>query len=893
MGECNSRMKNHTDRTERGVLKIFFGYAPYSGTKYAMLQAAQEAKKKNFDVVIGYIDPQCSPETVRLKAGLEVLPDLKIKQNGAVISEFDLDSAIKRNPDLLVVDDVVHLNTGGCRHKKRYQDIKELLNAGIDVYTTLGVQSLESMNDEIAALTGRESEERIPDFVFEMADQVEFIDISPKELFQRMKKLSQNRLLIETDYTEETLVALRDIAMRCYSERTKRISQQVDMEKNSNILTGEHILVCLSPAPSNAKIIRTAARMAHAFQAAFTALYVETSDYRMMDEKNKERLRANIYLAQQLGAEVEIVYGDDVPFQISEYARLTGVSKIVIGRSSGAKKRFFRKAAFIERLLIQAPKLDVYVIPDQEAELSTYHSKMRTEWLTFAAVDIAKSTGILVLASLLGYLFEWLGFVEANIITVYVLAVLIISVVTNNRVYSLISSIVSVLVFNFLFTDPKYSLQAYDNGYPVTFVVMFIAAFLTGTLATKLKRNAKMSAQAAFRIKILFDTNQLMQQSQNNEEILTATAHQLLRLLKRDIIIYPAEKGQLQEPLFFPCDENESIQPYLSGEEKKVAEWVMNNNKHAGATTQTFSEAKGLYLAIRVKSAVYGVIGIGITQQPIDAYENSILLSILGECALALENRKNAIEKEQVAVLAKNEQLRANLLRTISHDLRTPLTSISGNASNLLYNGESFDVATKQRLYQDIYDDSMWLINLVENLLSVTRLEEGKLNLRISAELVEEVVKEALKHVKRLKPENKIVVEHQDDLLLAKMDARLIVQVLINLLDNAIKYTPKESGITIKTEQKEKWAVISVIDEGPGVPDENKDQIFEMFYSGANRVADSRRSLGLGLALCKSIVNAHGGDIKIADNLPHGAVFTFTLPIEEVQINEQSINFSG
>lgn len=831
-----------------GNLKIFYGYAPCSGTTYAMLKAAHEARNKNVDVVVGYIDSDCCPETVRLKKGLEVLPHLKIRRDEEVIDEFDLDGALKRNPGLIIVDDLSHSNATGCRHKKRYQDLKELLNAGIDVYTTLCVEEIESIKDKITALNGITLREQIPDFIFDTADCVEFININPQELLLR---------------------------------------------ENENPVSEEHILVCLSPAPSNAEIIRTASRMAYAFRGTFTALYVETSDFKTMNEKNKERLRANMHLAQQLGAEVEIVYGDDVPFQIAEYARLTGVSKVVIGRSLRTKKRLFRKSTFTEQLLIHAPKLDVYIIPDQEAELSTYQSRIRIDWLTFSAADIGKSIGILLLASMLGYLFEWLGFVEANIITIYVLAVLIISVVTNNRIYSLISSIVSVLVFNFLFTAPKFSLQAYDRGYPVTFGVMFIAAFLTGTLATKLKRNAKMSAQAAFRIKILFDTNQLMQQAQSNEEILTATAHQLLRLLKRDIVIYPAEKGYLEDPLFFKSAESSNSLNYLSEDEKQVAEWVMKNNRHAGATTQTFSDAQGLYFAVRVKNAVYGVVGIGITQQPIDAYENSILLSILGECALALENRKNAIEKEQVAVLAKNEQLRANLLRAISHDLRTPLTSISGNASNLLYNGESFDVETKHRLYQDIYDDSMWLINLVENLLSVTRLEEGRLNLHISAELVDEVVNEALRHVKRLKPEHRIEVKHQDDLLLAKMDAKLIVQVLINLIDNAIKYTPKGSDITIKTEQQEKWAVISVIDDGPGIPDENKDKVFEMFYSGANRVADSRRSLGLGLSLCKSIVNAHGGVMSISDNLPHGAVFTFTLPIEEVQINEQNINFSG
>lgn len=876
-----------------GNLKIFYGYAPCSGTTYAMLKAAHEARNNNVDVVVGYIDSDCCPETARLKKGLEVLPHLKIRRDEEVIDEFDLDGALKRNPGLIIVDDLSHSNATGCRHKKRYQDLKELLNAGIDVYTTLCAEEIESIKDKITALNGITLREQIPDFIFDTADYVEFIDIEPQELLHRMNCLPEDHVSEKRPYTEETLTVLREFAIRRYAERTNNISGQAGDKKNANPLSEEHILVCLSPAPSNAEIIRTASRMAYAFRGTFTALYVETSDFKTMNERNKERLRANMHLAQQLGAEVEIVYGDDVPFQIAEYARLTGVSKVVIGRSLRTKKRLFRKSTFTEQLLIHAPKLDVYIIPDQEAELSTYQSRIKFDWLTFSAADIGKSTGILLLASMLGYLFEWLGFVEANIITIYVLAVLVISIVTNNRVYSLISSIVSVLVFNFLFTSPKLSLQAYDRGYPVTFGVMFIAAFLTGTLATKLKRNAKMSAQAAFRIKILFDTNQLMQQAQSNEEILTATAHQLLRLLKRDIIIYPAEKGHLEEPLFFQSEESADIRNYLSEDEKKVAEWVMKNNRHAGATTQTFSDAQGLYLAIRVKSAVYGVVGIGITQQPIDAYENSILLSILGECALALENRKNAIEKEQVAVLAKNEQLRANLLRAISHDLRTPLTSISGNASNLLYNGESFDVETKHRLYQDIYDDSMWLINLVENLLSVTRLEEGRLNLHISAELVDEVVNEALRHVKRLKPEHKITVKHQDDLLLAKMDAKLIVQVLINLIDNAIKYTPKGSDITIKTEQQEKWAVISVIDDGPGIPDENKDKVFEMFYSGANRVADSRRSLGLGLSLCKSIVNAHGGVLNISDNLPHGAVFTFTLPIEEVQINEQNINFSG
>lgn len=293
-----------------------------------------------------------------------------------------------------------------------------------------------------------------------------------------------------------------------------------------------------------------------------------------------------------------------------------------------------------------------------------------------------------------------------------------------------------------------------------------------------------------------------------------------------------------------------------------------------------------LYLAVRSTNMVYGVVGIVMDESPIDPFENSILLSILGECALALENEKNAREKQEAAVLAKNEQLRANLLRAISHDLRTPLTSISGNASNLLSNGDSFDSETKKQLYMDIYDGSIWLINLVENLLAATRIEEGRLNLRMSEELVDDAISEALLHINRKSVEHSISVENKDEFLLAKMDARLIVQVIINIIDNAVKYTPKGSHIVIKTERVGDKAVISISDDGDGIPNELKPRIFDMFYSGANQIADSRRSLGLGLSLCKSIILAHGGEISVSDNLPHGTIFTFTLPVGEVKIYE-------
>lgn len=675
--------------------------------------------------------------------------------------------------------------------------------------------------------------------------------------------------------------------MRRCADRVNLLTETVRTKSHSDYHTDEHILVCLSSSPSNAKIIRTAARMANAFKGAFTALFVETPDYQVMPEEDVKRLRSNMRLAEQLGAKIETVHGEDVSYQIAEFARLSGVSKIVIGRSSATRKSIFSKPTLTEKLIANAPNLDVHIIPDTDGKNTAYRAKKarKRNGIVFSVSDLLKSIAILILASCIGMLFRQLGFAEANIITVYVLGVLVTSVVTRHRVYSLISSIVSVLVFNFFFTDPQFTLRAYNQGYPVTFLIMFLAALLTSSLAVKLKEHAKQAAKAAYRTKVLFDTNQLLQQAKDKNEIVSATANQLIKLLGKDIVFYLTEGETLGEPHIFTVS-GEKTDKEITGTKEKAAEWVLKNNKHAGATTETLSNAKSLYLAVRVNSRVYGVVGIYIGDEPLDAFEKSILLSILGECALSLENEKNATEKEEAAILAKNEQLRANLLWAISHDLRTPLTSISGNASNLISNGNFFDEATKNQLYTDIYDDSMWLINLVENLLSVTRIEEGRLNLHISEDLVDDVITEALHHVNKKSVEHHITVRYKEDYLLAKMDAKLMVQVIINIVDNAIKYTPKGSNILIKTWKQGDKAVISIADDGDGIPDEMKARVFDMFYSGANKIADSRRSLGLGLSLCRSIVNAHGGKITVSDNTPHGTVFTVTLPAGEVEIHE-------
>ncbi|MEG0157185.1 MAG: ATP-binding protein, partial [Anaerovoracaceae bacterium] len=403
-----------------------------------------------------------------------------------------------------------------------------------------------------------------------------------------------------------------------------------------------------------------------------------------------------------------------------------------------------------------------------------------------------------------------------------------------------------------------------------------------------IKQHARQAVETSYRTKILFETNQLLQKEMEPEEISSVTANQLTKLLKRDVVFYMVDdEDRLLEPRVFFAEEKERQEDYMTDNERAVAAWVCKNNKHAGANTSTLGSAKCMYLSVRVNDWVYGVVGIAAQGKPLDSFEHSIVLSILGECALALENDMAFREREEAAILAKNEQLRANLLRSISHDLRTPLTAISGNAGILMAGEEVMEKEKKKAIYRDIYDDSLWLINLVENLLSVTKIEDGSMSIKMTTELMEEIITEALAHLHRKEVEQKIVVEQPEDFVLAKMDGKLIMQVIINIVGNAIKYTPKDAVITIKTIKEEGQAVVEISDTGEGIADQDKEKIFDMFYTANNSMGDSRRSLGLGLALCKSIVNAHGGEIAVLDNHPKGTVFRFTLPAEEVQPYEE------
>ncbi|MBC8535446.1 sensor histidine kinase [Feifania hominis] len=887
-GSLLRQIHRGNDAEKRGRLKIFFGYAAGVGKTFAMLEAARAAKAAGIDVVAGYIEPHTRPETLALLEGLEQLPPQEIHYRGLDLREFDLDAALARHPSLILVDELAHTNAETCRHTKRYQDIEELLRAGIDVFTTVNVQHIESLNDIIASITGITVRERIPDSVFDSADQVELVDIEPDDLIKRLSegkiyRPTQARQALGHFFTRGNLAALREIALRRTADRLTRTKQHGEGEAG---FADEHIMICLSSSPSNAKVIRTAARLADAFHGSFTALFVETPGTHELSSANRENLRRNLKLAEQLGARIATVYGDDVPSQISEYTRASGVSKIVIGRSNNRRSLLAPKNNFIDRLTALNPNIDIYIIPDTQPP---FHGKLQKPLghLKLSAGDLLKTLALLAGCSLIGLWFYQLGIRDANIIITYLLGVLFTAIVTQGRFYSVLFSLVSVSVFNYFFTAPRFSFEAYDASYLVTFLIMFVAALTVSSLTTRVKRQARQAALKAHRTEVLLETSQMLQRAGSRDEIFMRCARQVQKLLDRSILLYPVVQGALASALSFPLEKEQTLQAYLGQDERAVAQWVLQNNKHAGATTGTLPGAKCLYLAVRGHDRVFAVIGIVMDEgRDIDTFERSLLLAMLAECGLALEKEQERETKNEIALQAQREQLRANLLRAISHDLRTPLTSISGNAGVLMQNSQVLDETHRQRLYADIYDDAMWLINLVENLLAVTRMEDGSISLQLKPELLDEVIQEALRHIDRRAHEHHISVRLSDDLLMAKIDARLIVQVIINIVNNAVKYTPPESHIELSARREGSEVVVEIADDGPGVPDSDKSKLFDMFYTAENPQADGRRGLGLGLSLCRSIVQAHGGDIIVRDNSPHGAVFSFTLQAEEVICNE-------
>ena len=805
-----------------GRLKIFFGYAAGVGKTYAMLEAAHQAQKEGVDVVVGYVEPHARPDTLALLEGLEVLSCREVDYRGIRLREFDLDGALARRPQLILVDELAHSNAPGCRHTKRYQDVEELLQAGINVYTTVNVQHLESLNDLVTSITGIVVNERIPDHVFDRANQVELVDIAPADLEKRLEegkiyRQRQAKQALENFFTAENLTALREIAMRRTADQLNRTA--VQEKKGKAARAGDHILICLSSAPSNAKVIRTAARMAEAFHSGFTALFVQTPETKELSGENIKRLRSNLRLAEQLGAQIATVYGADPAEQIAEYARVSGITKIVMGRVNHRQHPWIGQKSLADRL-IERTDLDVYIIPDRQPLYKKPLGKLRKSRVRFSWRDAVVTLLCLAISTAVGFAFDWAGFSESNIITIYILGVLVTAVSTSGHLYGAANSLLSVLAFNFFFTEPRFTLQADGPSYPVTFLIMLSSSIIASSLASRVKEQARMAAEKSYYTELLLGSSQKLQTIRTEWDCLRLTAEQLSRMFDRPVIYALNDADKELDFRIEPADEHTLLEK-LSTEEIGVAKWVQKNNKHAGATTNTLPDSKWLFLSVRGTRGVMGIVGVPIAGYVVpDAFEKNLMVALLGECGLSQERIRLEEERNQIALQTQRESLQANLLRAVSHDLRTPLTNINGSVGILMGKDQTLKPEVREQLYTAIDDDTNWLINMTENLLAATQLETDRTKLKTAPELLEDLFQSAVRQLDRRARDHHISVDLEDQTLMASMNAGMIQRVIINMMNNAIQYTPKDSHIILSGTRRKDWVEISVSDDGPGIPDE-------------------------------------------------------------------------
>lgn len=629
------------EEAKNGKLTIFFGYCAGVGKTFSMLNTAQQKSVEGVDVVIGYIESHDRPDTQNLTYGLEKIPTKEVLYKGHHFSEFDLDKALDRHPQLILVDELAHTNAPTSRHKKRYSDIEELLRAGIDVYTTVNVQHIESLHDVVESITKVKVNERIPDYIFNDADDVKLIDVDINDLIERLKQgkiysKTQAKRALENFFIKDNLIALREISLRKCADRINLYAK----DENKQFLK-EKILVCLGTSPTNQKVIRTASKMAQAFHGEFTALYVENSDSQELDLKAFQQLKKNISLAKELQANIVSTSGDDIAYQISQYAKTAGVSKLVLGRSY-QKKSIFNKPTIVDKLTKLSPNLDIYIIPDNNSSNQNLNSVkyQYQNFFRFSTRDSSISISTLLIITILAYFAQIAGFDITTIILLYVLSSCIIGSLTLLPIYSFIIPFINVCLINYLFINPKYSLEIISSEYVMVLIVMIVVSFIINVLNFKLKKEKKSASLRAYSMEVLLETSQKLQQAKTYNDVMKETCVQLNKWLKRIIIFYPVNRKMLDKPYIYnPNKLLDDSNIFLTEKERTVAKWVYINNKNAGPTTSTLQEAKALYLSIRRNDKIYGVIGIDmISNKALSQYEKSLIKTILNEVSLAMDS---------------------------------------------------------------------------------------------------------------------------------------------------------------------------------------------------------------------------------------------------------------
>ncbi|MEI6334076.1 MAG: sensor histidine kinase KdpD [Methylococcaceae bacterium] len=892
--ELLARVEREENQRRRGRLKIFFGAAAGVGKTYGMLLVAQAKRVEGVDVVVGLVETHDRQETIAVLQGLEVLPPKLVKHRGTVQREFDLEGTLKRRPTLVLVDELAHSNAVGCRHSKRWQDVEELLNAGIDVYSTLNVQHLESLNDDINLVTGVQVKETVPDTVFELADEVELIDLPPDELLLRLKEgkvyvPQQAERAMRSFFRKGNLIALRELSLRFTADRVD--AQMQDYREIHAIHdvwpVGDRVLVCMGPNPDAERLIRAAKRLSTSLHAHWLVAYVETPELQRLPAERRDEVLRVLRFAEQLGAETVTLSGADMSKEILSLAKSRNVTKIMLGKPGRRGWKRWVLGSVVDKLIAEAHNINVYLLgsprgegileqkrpkpmPESKVRRPGYPwERVKRHWLSWRWA-LMMTSGTTLLAWLMSGKFE-----SANLIMVYLLGVVFMAA-RIGREASILTSILSVAAFDFLFVTPTYNFAVADAQYLVTFFIMLLVGLIISHLTSNVRFQAKIASHRERRANVLYALSKDLATSRNLADISKiAVRHIHEEFGGTSVLLFPVDEGRLVYP------QDPAIAESLHAADLGVAQWVFDHARIAGQGTDTLPGASAVYFPLSGFRGVIGVLALCAAnlRRVFLPEQRRLLDTFLSQIAQAIERVHFAEEAQQTQLRMESETLRNSLLSAISHDLRTPLSVIVGAASTLVEEDALLSSTDRQELSLTIYDEALRMSNLASNILDMARLEGGQASLNLQWYPLDEIIGGALTRMHKRLGGRIVNTRLPDGLCWVRLDAVLIEQVLINLLDNACKYTPGGSPIDIIAELSTQILKVTIADHGSGIPAGSEEKLFDKFYQVHRE--GSQSGVGLGLAICKAIVIAHGGVIGVSNRHDGGAQFFFMLPVEE------------
>ncbi|MGC2459802.1 MAG: sensor histidine kinase KdpD [Steroidobacteraceae bacterium] len=882
-------------RARRGRLTIFFGANAGVGKTYSMLEAAQRRRAEGLDVVVGYVELHGRQETERLLVGLEQLPPLIMSFGTTTRREFDLDGALARKPGLLLVDELAHTNISGGdpppRHEKRWQDIEELLDAGIDVFTTVNVQHLESLSDVVWQITGVRQLETLPDHVFDEADEVKLVDIPPDELLQRLREgrvyiPQQAQHALENFFRKGNLIALRELALRKTADRVDLAMRDYRKEKSvrGSWAARERVLVAVGPDSQAERLVRAGKRTADRLDAEWLVVFVETPDLLRLSEHERNRRIAILRLAESLGAEAITLGGSSAGAELLEYAHTRNVTRILVGTSNRPRWRRMFRPSTTDHLLEASRDIDVMVIARNvvadpsaapanapDTVLPAGSGKPRWPRYLLAALATLAATAV---CWVLYSLYPGLG--QANVVMIYLLTTALVAVYGGRRA-AILSSVLGVAAFDFMFVAPRFTFAVSSVQYFITFGMMLIVALIIGNLNASVRQQARIAGYRERRTALLYAMSRHLAMARGRDELAeVAIRHVSQVFMSRAVLLFADEQGHVIYPRASLLDVS------YTGADLGVAQWVFDHRKPAGMGTDTLSGSAGLYLPLAGSERAFGVLAV-LPENPrrVTLPEQYRLLeTFAAQIGLALERADFAAHAQAAEVRAETEAIRNALLASISHDLRTPLATIAGGAATLAGNLDALSDADRGALASSVSEEAMRMSERITTLLDLVRLETGAIQPRFDLYALDELVGSVLHRLEQPLRRHRVRIELPESLPLLRVDGRLIEQVLENLLDNASKYTPAGSEIRISAQVLSRQVEVSVEDDGPGLAVADPEILFEKFQRGAPEGAVG--GIGLGLAICRTILALHKGRIWAENRAPHGTAFRFTVPLPAV-----------